>query len=74
MKMNLQALDVIARYDNFTRDQAFDAGDRTRFTVGINVQPQPHFHLKAEYQKVSETGDQARLKNDGVMLQSVVDF
>lgn len=73
-QMNLSALDLVARYDAFERDETNDAGDRSRVTVGINLSPEPHFHLKAEYQKVSETGDQANLDNDGVMFQAVVDF
>ena len=73
-KMNMEALDVIIRYDGFTRDRPLDAGDRARLTAGINVTPQPHFHLKAEYQKVSEPGDQPGAKNNGIMAQAVVDF
>lgn len=63
---------AVVRYDVFDRDQAGDVGNRSRFTFGLNVSPVPHFHLKGEYQLVSE--DEPDLKNNGVMGQAVVDF
>ena len=81
-QLNVSTAEVIVRYDALRRDEtknllpgeAKNQGDRNRFTAGINVSPQPHFHLKAEYQWVSEPGDQQSLKNNGVIAQAVVDF
>jgi hypothetical protein len=73
-QLGLSSAAVIVRYDVFKRDEIGDAGDRSRVVGGINIMPQPHFHLKAEYQAVSELGDQKSVKNNGVMAQAVVDF
>jgi len=73
-QLGVTSTDVIVRYDVFKRDETKQVGDRSRVTAGINVTPQPHFHLKAEFQAVSEPGDQKSIKNNGVMAQGVVDF
>jgi hypothetical protein len=73
-QLGLDNADLIVRYDVFKRDETNNAGDRARWTAGINIMPQPHFHLKAEYQSVSEPGAQKAVKNNGIMAQAVVDF
>lgn len=69
----VQSLDLIVRYDAFDRDDRDDAGDRARWSFGLNAAPAPHFHFKAEYQKVDEK-EGFEADNDGVMLQAVADF
>lgn len=71
---DMDLVTLIARYDTFKRDETGDVGDRARFTGGINIMPQPHFHLKAEYQTVSELGSQKAIDNNGFMFQAVLDF
>lgn len=44
----------------------------TRWTVGVNWSPYPHFLFKTEYQFIEE--DIANLDNDGFMISAVVDF
>jgi Putative beta-barrel porin-2, OmpL-like. bbp2 len=73
-QLGLTSAMVIVRYGQFRRDEIGHFGDRNRVTAGINIMPQPHFHLKAEYQSVSEPGGQKAVKNNGVMGQAVVDF
>jgi len=81
-RVGLNTADLIVRYDVFRRDESKNLfpgetknqGDRTRLTAGVNISPRPHFHLKAEYQAVSEPGDQKSVRNNGVMAQAVVDF
>lgn len=73
-QLGLHSLEGIVRYDAFFRDEEEDGGDRSRVTVGVNLSPKPHFRLKAEYQVVSEPGDQEAVENNGVMFQAVVDF
>jgi hypothetical protein len=71
---DMDLVTLIARYDYFKRYEMGDVGDRARFTGGVNIMPQPHFHLKAEYQTISEPGSQKSTDNNGVMLQAVLDF
>lgn len=71
---NMDLATLVLRYDVFQRDEAGDLGDRGRFTGGINIMPQPHFHLKAEYENVKELGSQPTVDNNGVMVQAVLDF
>jgi len=72
--LDMDLVTLIARYDVFKRYETGDVGDRGRFTGGINIMPQPHFHLKAEYQTVSELGSQKAIDNNGFMFQAVLDF
>ena len=44
----------------------------SRWTVGINWSPYPHFLFKTEYQFIGE--DKANLDNNGFMISAVVDF
>lgn len=46
--------------------------DFTRWTVGVNWSPYPHFLFKTEYQFIDE--DKENLDNDGFMISAVVDF
>jgi hypothetical protein len=69
----VNSLDLIVRYDAFDRDDRDEAGDRTRWSFGLNLSPAPHLHFKAEYQKVDEE-EGFEVDNDGVMLQAVADF
>lgn len=73
-QLGLTSAMVIVRYEGFKRYEIGHEGDRIRRVGGINIMPQPHFHLKAEYQWVSEPGGQKAVKNNGVMAQAVVDF
>ncbi|MBI5746873.1 MAG: hypothetical protein HZA13_07710 [Nitrospirae bacterium] len=52
---------------NLTADDEF-----SRWTVGVNWSPYPHFLFKTEYQFIDE--DKANLDNDGFMISAVVDF
>jgi Gram-negative porin len=73
-QLGMSSATVIVRYDAFMRDEPGDVGDRSRVVAGINIMPQPHFHLKAEYQVIKEPGKQKSVDNNGVMAQAVVDF
>jgi hypothetical protein len=73
-QVGVHSADVIVRFDGFKRDEVGDVGDRQRVTLGVNVSPEAHLHLKGEYQFVSEPGSQDSIRNNGVMLQAVADF
>jgi hypothetical protein len=73
-QLGVRSANAIVRVDGFNRDETGDAGDRSRVTVGFNVSPEAHLHLKGEYQWVSEPGKQDSVKNNGVMFQAVADF
>lgn len=72
-QMSLNSVDVVARWDAFDRDNRDRALDRYRSTVGLNITPEKHFHLKVEYQNTKEK-EGFDIDNNGYMGMAVVDF
>ncbi len=62
------------RYEIFDpwEEDASNKGDRKAITVGINLSPYEHFVIRAAYQHTTEKGPE--LKNDGLSIESVLEF
>ena len=66
-------IEPVVRYDFLNPgDPANSQGDRERISLGINYSPYPHFKFGTEWQINNE--DRSKKKDNGFLLQAVVDF
>lgn len=70
----LNYLELAARYDtlDLNRD-VIDNEDLNRLTLGLNISPYPHFLFKIDYEIITERAA-PKLANNGIWIQSVLDF
>ncbi len=71
---NLHYIEPVLRYDVRDPDRGADNNqDQSRWALGLNVAPMPHFVVKIEYDWTREQHGNA-LKNNGLLIQVVADF
>ncbi|MFQ5780239.1 MAG: hypothetical protein ACE5HN_05575 [Nitrospiria bacterium] len=71
---NLNYIEPVVRHDARDPDRDIDDNnDRSRWAIGLNASPYPHFLFKIEYDFISERHG-GSLKNNAVLAEVVVDF
>lgn len=70
----LNYLEFAVRYDTLDPDRdVVNNQDQHRFTLGLNISPYPHFLFKVNYEIATERAA-PKVANNGIWIQSVVDF
>ncbi|MBI3811818.1 MAG: hypothetical protein HY283_06400 [Nitrospirae bacterium] len=69
----LNYLEPVVRYDSLDPDTGISKNEMTETSFGLNYSPYAHMVIRSEYQFNSEK-QTPHLKNNGYLLQAVVDF